>query len=135
MWSKTASQDSLETQQRFARRLDQDSSEIYDRAKQALDDGEEDKARALLLERQNGLDKLKQVLKNCAEEKRRLEVMQGNVEALKTRAMEIDSLLRRTAGAKTFIDSSSSLSQFDDLGLSLSNSDPLLQKFKDLGID
>jgi len=53
--------------------------------------------------------------------------MRSNVDALEQRAMEIESLLARTIGAKALKDSSS---QF-----SLSQEDPLLQKFRDMGIE
>lgn len=123
-----ASQDSLETQQRLARRLDSDAETLYARAKTALANSDEEAARKYLLERTNVQDKLKKVLKQCVEEKRRLEQMESNVSALEQRAMEMDSLLRRTLGAKAVQDS-------NEMGLSLSTEDPLLQKFRDLGID
>ena len=53
--------------------------------------------------------------------------MESNVESIKRRALEVESLLQRTVGAKARQDS------FTDLSLSVE--DPLLQKFRDLGID
>lgn len=130
-----ATQDSLQTQQRFARRLDTDANEIYDKAKEAISRSDEELARKLLLDRQQILDKLKQVLKNCADERKRIEQMESNVAALELRAMEMDSLLRRTVGAKAVSDSASLSSSIDvETSLSLSTEDPLLKKFRDEGI-
>jgi phage shock protein A len=123
-----ATQNSLDTQQRLARRLDADQSELYERAKEALTAGKEEEARTLLLRRTDVQDQLKRVLLQCAEEKKRLERMKQNVAAIERRAMEVDALLRRSVSASTIQDST-------DLGLSLQTEDPLLQKFKDLGID
>jgi len=127
-----ATQESLETQQRFARRLDLDASDLHEQAKAALGRSDEETARKFLMERQRVLDKLKQVLKQCAEEKKRMETMESNVAALDRRAVEIESLLRRTVGAKAVKDTAGS---DIDVGLSLSTEDPLLKKFRDLGID
>eukprot|EP00565_Helicotheca_tamesis_P008434 CAMPEP_0185724116 /NCGR_PEP_ID=MMETSP1171-20130828/697_1 /TAXON_ID=374046 /ORGANISM="Helicotheca tamensis, Strain CCMP826" /LENGTH=209 /DNA_ID=CAMNT_0028391901 /DNA_START=224 /DNA_END=853 /DNA_ORIENTATION=+ len=123
-----ASQDSLQTQQSFARRLEGDSERIYEKAMEAMSSGYEETARSLLMERQELQQKMKKVLIGAAEEKRRLGVMEDNVRALENRALEIESLLRRNVGAKTLQDTSMST-------LSLSNEDPLLQKFRDMGID
>mmetsp|Transcript_26867 Transcript_26867/g.39755 ORF Transcript_26867/g.39755 Transcript_26867/m.39755 type:complete len:256 (+) Transcript_26867:58-825(+) len=123
----TACQNSLETQQQFARRLDTKMTSLYDAAKEKLTAGEEEAARELLLERTQTEEKLKSVLQSCADEKRRLAQMENNVESLEERAMEMETLLRRTIGAKTTMDSSSMLS--------LDTEDPLLQKFRDAGID
>jgi DNA repair exonuclease SbcCD ATPase subunit len=122
-----ASRNSLETQQRFARRLEQSMEKVYDRAKQELSSGHEEEARKLLMERQQLQDKLKSTLKSCADERRRYRQMENNIDSLQQRAMEIDSLLRRTVGAKSLRDSSSMME--------LDAQDPLLQKFRDLGID
>jgi len=65
---------------------------------------------------------------NCAEEKKRLTKMQDNVRAIEARAIEMESLLKRSIGAKTLMDA-------PDLGLSLTMGDPLIQKFHDIGID
>jgi len=133
-----ACRNSLETQQRLARRLDADVTALYDRAKQAMTDGDEETARRNLMERQKLQDKLKGILLRCADEKKRLETMESNVSALETRATEVDALLRRTVGAKAVSDSSAaslSLRDSNITGLSLENDDPLLQKFKDMGID
>lgn len=123
-----AIQDSLETQQRFARRLDRDAAELYERAKTLLQSGDEAKARDLLLQRTRVQDKLKQVLKACADERKRLTQMESNIDALERRAAEMDDLLRRSVSAKTMQETS-------ELGLSLDVEDPLLRKFRDLGID
>lgn len=123
-----AVQNSLETQQRFAKRLDADVTDLYERAKVALANSEDALARKLLMERTDAQEKLKKALMNCAQEKDRLKKMQENISQLERRALEIDSLLRRNVSAKTIQDST-------HLGLALSNEDPLLQKFKDMGID
>lgn len=123
-----AVQDSLDTQQRFAKRLDADATQLYERAQTALANSQEDLARKLLMERTDVQEKLKKVLISCAEEKNRLHKMVENVQVLSRRAIEVDSLLRRNVSAKTIRDST-------DLGLSLKDEDPLLQRFKELGID
>lgn len=119
---------SLETQQKLAKRLDQEVSTLYDRAKAALDNSDDDLARKILMERAAVQDKLKKVLIACAEEKGRLEKMKGNVEQLERRALEIDALLRRSVSARSRQNLSAD-------GFSLQKEDPLLQKFKDIGID
>lgn len=122
-----ATRASLETQQSLARRIDKDADELYAKAKEAIAAGDEETAKSYLLERTNEQGKLKTVLLRCAEEKQRLQTMESNVESIKRRALEVESLLQRTVGAKARQDS------FTDLSLSVE--DPLLQKFRDLGID
>jgi len=123
-----ASRSSLESQQAFARKLDSLANELYERAKTALTQSKEDDARKYLLERTSVFDKLKQVLKQCEEEKRRCTQMEKNVLLLEERAMEINSLLRKSVSAKA-------VQQANDLGLGLRDDDPLLRKFRDQGID
>ena len=121
---------SLETQQKLAKLLDADSSSLYTKARHALDESNEELARKLLLERTSVQEKLKKVLVSCTEERGRLQKMEENIAQLERRALEIDSLLRRTVSAKS-LQGTADL----DVGLSLRSEDPLLQKFKDLGID
>lgn len=123
-----ASKDSLITQQRFARMLENDVNDLYDKAKLAITNNNEQLGKDLLMKRIPYQDKLKDTLIRCVEEKKRIEQMEENVILLERRAMEIESLLRRNVSAKTVQDSS-------NLGLSLRSEDPLLRKFKDLGID
>eukprot|EP00522_Entomoneis_paludosa_P006276 CAMPEP_0172447640 /NCGR_PEP_ID=MMETSP1065-20121228/6914_1 /TAXON_ID=265537 /ORGANISM="Amphiprora paludosa, Strain CCMP125" /LENGTH=284 /DNA_ID=CAMNT_0013198999 /DNA_START=53 /DNA_END=907 /DNA_ORIENTATION=+ len=123
-----AVQESFDTQKRLARRIDADAEAIYSKAKEALVAGDEESARKYLLERTNLQEKLKEVLKICATAKQQVEVMQSNTAVLEQRAMEMDALMRRTVGAKAVQDSAES-------GMSLSRSDPLLDKFRDMGID
>ena len=125
-----AVRNSLETQQKLARLLDAESSNLYNKAKEAISDSNEELARKLLLERSNVQEKLKKVLINCTEEKGRLQKMEDNISQLERRALEIDMLLRRTVSAKSM----QGIADLD-LGLSLRSEDPLIQKFKDLGID
>ena len=73
-----ATQDSLQTQQSFARMLDRDAEAIYEKAKAAVEAGDEDKARDLLFQRTQMQEKLKGVLIQCAEAKKRLETMEEN---------------------------------------------------------
>ena len=119
---------SLETQQAFARRLDQQQKRLYEQAKGALEDGQEDRARDLLMERKGIEEKLKKTLVACAEDRRRLDKMESNVLALEERAMEVERMLKRSVGATSL--QGSSMDAF-----SLQSEDPLLQKFKDMGID
>jgi phage shock protein A len=122
-----ATQDSVETQQRLAKTLDRQSESIYERAKSAIAAGEEEQARKLLMEREAIKDKLINVLRALAEDRKRLAVMESNVEALEARGLEIESLLRRSVGASALNDSSIN-------GFALEPEDPLLQKFRDLGM-
>jgi len=123
-----ATKDSLETQQRLARRLDQDANELMEQAKVALQQSDEETARKRLEQRHWIMEKLKSVLKQCVDEKKRLERMEANVSALELRAKEVDVLLNRAVGAKN-------IKYANDLGMSLSEDDPLLQKFRDAGIE
>ena len=123
-----ATKDSLETQQAFARRVDAQVEEVYARAKAAVEAGEEERAKDLLFERTGLQEKLKKALIACSEEKKRVQKMKANVLTMEERAMEVDSLLRRSVGSTAFRDMGSSQ-------LSLSSEDPLLQKFRDAGID
>ncbi len=123
-----ATKGSLDTQQSLARRLELDADELYEKAKAAIASGKEDEARKLLFQRNENQDKLVKVLKLCVEEKQRFEKMQENVAAIERRALEIESLLQRSVGAKA-----RQSVAFEDL--SLPSEDPLLRKFRDLGID
>lgn len=124
-----ATQDSVDTSQRLAKNLDGQEKAIYENAKSAIASGDEAGARTLLLERESVKDKLLKVLKSMAEDRKRLEIMENNVEALETRALEIESLLKRSVGAASLKDSSDM-----NVGLSLEPEDPLLKKFRDLGM-
>lgn len=127
--------ESLRSQQTLARRLDSDANDWYEKAKAAMVDGREEEARKFLLQRNKEQDSLKEVLKRCAEEKERISVMESNVNALQKRALEVETMLQRAIGAKSRQDSSDLSAQLTDTSFSLSKEDPLLQKFKDLGID
>lgn len=122
-----ATQESFDTSQRLAKSLDRQDKSIYERAKSAIASGDETGARTLLLERESVKEKLLKVLKSMAEDRKRLAIMENNVEALETRGLEIESLLRRSMGAAALQDSS-------DMGFSLEAEDPLLKKFRDLGM-
>jgi len=133
-----ATKESLRSQQTLARRIESDMNEWYDKAKAAMVDGREEDARTFLLERTKSQDSLKDALRNCAEEKKRIDVMESNVSALQRRAMEVEAILQRAIGAKARQDSSDLAARQSDLAdtsFSLSREDPLLKKFKDLGID
>lgn len=127
-----ASKASLETQQSLARRLDRDSDELYEKAKDAMANGDEDIARSFLLQRTQTQEKLKGVLKLCAEEKKRLEGMKDNVAAIERRALEVEALLQRTVSSKSRMTSAISADVSD---FSVPAEDPLLKKFRDMGID
>jgi len=123
-----ATRNSLETQQSFARRLSSNEGDLYEKAKAALDRGDEEQAKKYLFDRQQLQQKLKKVLLACAEDKKRLETMERNVQILEERAMEVEALLRRGVGAKTMQDVMGD--QF-----ALEDEDPLLKKFRDAGIE
>jgi hypothetical protein len=119
---------SVETSKRLAKLLDSQEQTLYERAKSAMESGDEDGARKLLLERTSVKEKLLKVLQSIAEDNRRIATMESNVSALETRGLELEALLRRTVGA-------SALQNSDSMGLSLQSEDPLLKKFRDLGIE
>jgi hypothetical protein len=120
-------QDSLVTQQRLARRFEEDAELLYDKAKACMAEDEE-QARKYLLERETARSRLKEVLVQCVTAKGQVSKMQENATALERRAMEIEALLQRSVGT-------TALQKSSEFGLSLSPSDPLLDKFKNLGID
>lgn len=122
-----AARDAVGTGRRLAEALDRREKSIYERAKAAMESGDEDGARGLLLERTAVREKLLKVLLSGAEERKRMAVLESNVEALETRGLEIESLLRRSVGAAALQDSAG-------VGLSLEAEDPLLKKFRDLGM-
>jgi len=129
----TAVQDSLNTQQSFARILDKDADELYDKAKRAMETGDEEQAKKFLFDRTQTQKKLKEVLLQCVEAKKRLEQMESNVASIERRAKEVEALLQRTIAAKTtqkFSTEDLSPSAFE-----LSTEDPLLKKFRDAGIN
>mmetsp|Transcript_2416 Transcript_2416/g.6498 ORF Transcript_2416/g.6498 Transcript_2416/m.6498 type:complete len:288 (+) Transcript_2416:80-943(+) len=133
-----ATRESLRSQQTLARRIEEGRNDDYEKAKVAMVEGREEDARSLLLKRSGDQDRLKDALKLCVEEKKRIDVMKGNVSALQTRAVEVEAILQRAVGAKARRDSSdlaANQSPISDLDLSLSREDPLLKKFRDAGID
>ncbi len=130
-----ATRDSLRTQQSFAKRLEGDMGRIYEEAKKALQGGEEERAKELLFQKTQVEEKLKKALMNCVEEKKRLNKMEENVRAIEERAVEMESILKRTVGAKALMDSSMKAMENDEFGFSLKQEDPLLQKFRDAGIE
>ena len=121
-------QERLASLQQQARTLDNDAQEKYKQAKQLLESNNEERARDLLLDRTKLQEKLKKVLLQCAEEKERVQQMERNVEALSERASEMDAMLRRAVGART-------TQEVNDLDMRMSVDDPLLQKFKDAGLE
>lgn len=127
-----ATEESLRSQQSLAKVIDADVNDLYEKAKDALNDGREDEAKSFLLERNKNMEALKNVLKRCAEEKERKSIMEENVNTLQKRALEAEALIQRAVGARARDDASSS---FNYDSLSLDKHDPLLQKFKDPGID
>jgi len=124
-----ATRNSLETQQAFARRLSSNEEDLYEKAKDALNRGDEEQAKKYLFDRQQLQQKLKKVLLACVEDKKRLETMERNVQILEERAMEVEAMLRRSVGAKTMRDTVGSET------FALDNEDPLLKKFRDAGLE
>ena len=120
---------SVETSQSLARNLDVQEKSLHDRAMSAIASGDEESARRLLLERESIREKLLKVLTSASEDRKRIAIMEGNVKALETRGLEIESLLRRSVGASSLRDTADI-----GLGLSLEPEDPLLKKFRDLGM-
>lgn len=122
-----ATRECVETSQQLAKILDGQEKSLYDQAKSAISSGDEEVARRLLLQRDSVREKLLKVLTSVAEDRKRLLQMKKNVEALEMRGLEVESLLRRSVGAASMKDSVG-------FGLSLEPEDPLLQKFRDLGM-
>jgi len=116
---------SYETQRSFARNVEENANQVYNRAKMAVAASQDDEAKRFLLEHRRLKDKLKKALVACVEEKQRLEVMERNVDTLEQRAREVESLLNQAVGAKARSDSR----------LALSEEDPLLRAFRDLGMN
>lgn len=134
-----ATKESLRSQQSLARRIESDVNDFYEKAKEAMVDGREEDAKVFLLKRNENQDSLKDVLMRCAEEMKRINIMDSNVSALQKRALEVEAMLQRTVGAKARQDSSDFAARQDAFSgtedFALSREDPLLKKFKDLGID
>ena len=103
-----AVQASLETQQRFARRLDADATDLYERAQQAILNSDDELARKTLMQRTDVQEKLKTVLASCVEERTRLLKMKDNVAQLKRRALEVESLMSRSVSSSALRDTQSS---------------------------
>ena len=120
-----ACQDSLRTLQNLALNLEKKDEQLYKKAQECLMGGDENRAREYLLERNSVQAKVVSTLRSAAAERNRLEQMESNVEALKERAQEMERLMSRSVGAKSLQDSSFRLQQ----------EDPLLQKFRDAGIE
>ena len=128
-----ASEDSLRIQQSFAKRIDTEVQQLFDEAQTAVRNQNEDRARTLLFQRQSQMNKLKQVLQQCVEEKRRMERMKENVQLLEQRAMEVDSLLRRSVSAKVLQDTQLRKDIYDtSMSSDIELEDPLLRKFREL---
>ncbi|KAL3823428.1 hypothetical protein ACHAXA_004303 [Cyclostephanos tholiformis] len=125
----SAIRESVETSRRLARDLDRREKSLYERAMSAISSGDEEVARRLLLERESVKGKLLKILTSISEDRKRIAIMEGNVEALEIRGVEIENLLRRSVGAASLQDSSNV-----GFGLSLEPEDPLLKKFRDLGM-
>ena len=133
-----ATKDSLRSQQSLARIIESDVNDFYEKAKEAMVDGREEDAKIFLLKRNENQESLKNTLKLCAEEMKRINIMESNVSALQKRALEVETMLQRTVGAKARQASSDFASRqesFSDTEFALSREDPLLKKFKDIGID
>jgi hypothetical protein len=129
------SQDSLRIQQSLAQRLEAEVQELQEGAKRAIIQGDEERAREILLRKKNKMDRWKEILLKCAEEKDRAERMKENVEALEQRAIEVDALIRRSVSAKALQDTSNSRFLLEDTTSevpSASFEDPLLRKFREL---
>lgn len=65
-------QESLDTQQRLARRLDADADSLYEKAKTCMANNNEEEAKKYLLERERVRDRLKDVLGNCVTAKQQV---------------------------------------------------------------
>lgn len=127
-----ASQDSLRILQSLARRLEEDVQQLQEEAKTSLVQGDDDRARTILVRKKQIMDRWKEALLTCAEENDRLDRMKQNVLALEQRAIEVDALLRRSISAKALLQDSTSTTNLNDNLSSDSFQDPLLRKFREL---
>lgn len=130
-----ASQDSLRAQQSLAQRFEMAVQELQDEAKKAVVEGDEDRARAILLKKKQKMDRWKEILLKCAEEKERVDRMEENVQILEQRAREVEALIRRSISAKALQDTSNAMCLLDESAGEISSNsmeDPLLRKFREL---
>jgi hypothetical protein len=130
-----ASQDSLRAQQSLAQRLEVEVQELQEEAKKSVVQGDEDRARTLLLRKKQKMDRWKEILVKCAEEKERVDRMEQNIQILEQRAREVDALIRRSISAKALQNTSNAKFLLDESVDEFSSSsfeDPLLRKFREL---
>lgn len=133
-----STKESLTSQQSLARQIEKDVNDHYEKARVAMIDGQEEDARSFLLRRNADQERLKVVLKQCADEMKRIDAMKRNVSTLQKRAIDVEAMLQRAIGAKARQGSHNLVarqSRTSDPDFSLSEEDPLLKKFRDLGID
>lgn len=133
-----ATVNSLRSQQSLARIIESEANDFYEKAKEAMSAGREEDAKSFLLKRHENQERLKETLLRCAEEKKRIAIMESTVSALQKKALEVEAMLQRSVGAKARNDASlltGAQGSLMDSEFSLSREDPLLKKFKDLGID
>lgn len=139
MLGMKATTESLRSQQSLARRLEEDMNDSYEKAKEAIVDEREEEARSLLLTRKKNEESLKDSLKRCSDEMKRIKTMESNVSALQKRALEVEAILQRAVGAKARQNSSDfaarEFTSADSTDFSLSQEDPLLKKFRDLEME
>jgi len=130
-----ASQDSLRAQQSLAQRLEVEVQELQEEAKKSVVQGDEDRARTLLLRKKQKMDRWKEILVKCSEEKERVDRMEQNIQILEQRAREVDALIRRSISAKALQNTSNAKFLLDESVDEFSSSsfeDPLLRKFREL---
>ncbi len=130
-----ASHDSLRAQQSLAQRLEVEVQELQEEAKKSVVQGDEDRARTILLRKKQKMERWKEVLLKCAEEKERVDRMEENIQILEQRAREVDALIRRSISAKALQNTSNAKFLLDESADEFSSSsfeDPLLRKFREL---
>jgi hypothetical protein len=130
-----ASHDSLRAQQSLAQRLEVEVQELQEEAKKSVVQGDEDRARTILLRKKQKMERWKEVLLKCAEEKERVDRMEENIQILEQRAREVDALIRRSISAKALQNNSNAKFLLDESADEFSSSsfeDPLLRKFREL---
>jgi hypothetical protein len=122
--SLIACENSIESQQQYVRILERNMESVTDKAKIEILNGNEEKARLLLMEKQQMKDKMMKALKACVEEKNRKRQIEINIATLEKKALETEAEMRQIVATGSLNEIATS-----------PNDDPLLKRFQDLGID
>eukprot|EP00934_Nitzschia_sp_Nitz4_P006672 Nitzschia sp. Nitz4//scaffold121_size67750//40517//41394//NITZ4_006070-RA/size67750-augustus-gene-0.129-mRNA-1//-1//CDS//3329534357//6662//frame0 len=126
-----AIQTSLQVQREYALRLESDMAELVAKAREAILSGNDEEAQFFLLEKNTIRDKLDGVLKHCCQEDERAIIVQQQI-----RQLEAEVIERENDNIKRSMNANESTT--GDIAGDTANStieDPLLKKFRDIGIN